>query len=87
MVVDPAPPVPEGPPPQVAAAPAGSGEEIIRAEGVVKVFDIGTQMALVLKGVSFSVTRGDFVVLFGSSGCGKSTLLHILLGLEPPTKG
>lgn len=66
---------------------AGIGEEVIRAEGVIKAFDIGTQMVLVLKGVTFSVTRGDFAVLFGSSGCGKSTLLHILLGLEPPTKG
>ncbi len=65
----------------------GLGEEVIRAEGVIKAFDIGTQMVLVLKGVTFSVTRGDFAVLFGSSGCGKSTLLHILLGLEPPTKG
>lgn len=63
------------------------GEEIIRADGIIKAFDIGTQMVLVLKGVTFSVTRGDFAVLFGSSGCGKSTLLHILLGLEPPTKG
>ncbi len=63
------------------------GEEIIRAEEVIKAFDIGTQMVLVLKGVTFSVTRGDFMVLFGASGCGKSTLLHILLGLEAPTKG
>lgn len=64
-----------------------SGEEVIRADNVIKAFDIGTQMVLVLKGVTFSVKRGDFAVLFGSSGCGKSTLLHILLGLEPPTKG
>ncbi len=71
----------------IPASSAPIGEEIIRAEGVIKAFDIGTQMVLVLKGVTFSVTRGDFAVLFGSSGCGKSTLLHILLGLEPPTKG
>ncbi|MFZ1626172.1 MAG: ABC transporter ATP-binding protein [Candidatus Moraniibacteriota bacterium] len=63
------------------------GDEIIRADDVFKAFDIGTQMVLILKGVTFSVTRGDFMVLFGASGCGKSTLLHILLGLEPPTKG
>ncbi len=63
------------------------GETIIEAKDVFKAFDIGTQMVLVLKGVSFTVSRGDFMVLFGASGCGKSTLLHILLGLEPPTKG
>lgn len=67
--------------------PSNTGDEIIRAEEVFKAFDIGTQMVLVLKGVTFSVTRGDFMVLFGASGCGKSTLLHILLGLEAPTKG
>ncbi len=66
---------------------SSSGEVIIEANEVFKAFDIGTQMVLVLKGVSFTVTRGDFMVLFGASGCGKSTLLHILLGLEPPTKG
>ena len=70
----------------VQSAPP-AGPEIIRADEVFKAFDIGTQMVLVLKGVTFSVTRGDFMVLFGASGCGKSTLLHILLGLEPPTKG
>lgn len=64
-----------------------SGQVIIEAQDVFKAFDIGTQMVLVLKGVSFTVTKGDFMVLFGASGCGKSTLLHILLGLEPPTKG
>lgn len=64
-----------------------SGQVIIEAQDVFKAFDIGTQMVLVLKGVSFTVAKGDFMVLFGASGCGKSTLLHILLGLEPPTKG
>lgn len=74
--------------PAAPAAPTPqTGDEIIRATDVFKAFDIGTQMVLVLKGVTFSVTLGDFMVLFGASGCGKSTLLHILLGLEPPTKG
>ncbi len=41
----------------------------------------------VLKGISFTVDKGDFLVIFGPSGCGKSTLLHGLLGLEEPTSG
>jgi putative ABC transport system ATP-binding protein len=41
----------------------------------------------VLKNVDLTVELGDFLVIFGPSGCGKSTLLHIILGLEPPTKG
>lgn len=78
---------PEPENPAVQPKETDGGAEIIRADNIIKAFDIGTQMVLVLKGVTFSVRRGDFAVLFGSSGCGKSTLLHILLGLEPPTKG
>lgn len=35
----------------------------------------------VLDGISFSVKKGDFVVIFGPSGCGKTTLIKILSGL------
>lgn len=40
-----------------------------------------------LQGVTFSVSRGDFVAVRGPSGCGKSTLLHILGAMERPTGG
>src|SRR5262245_18809480 len=35
-----------------------------------------------IKGVSFSVEPGEFIVMVGPSGCGKSTLLRIIAGLE-----
>ena len=41
----------------------------------------------VLKDVSLSVARGEFVSITGKSGCGKSTLLHILGTLEQPSSG
>ena len=63
------------------------GNTIITATDITKTFHVGTQDAQVLKGISFSVEKGDFMVIFGPSGCGKSTLLHGLLGLEEPTSG
>jgi multiple sugar transport system ATP-binding protein len=40
-----------------------------------------------IEDVSFSVDRGEFIVMVGPSGCGKSTLLRIIAGLEPITAG
>jgi NitT/TauT family transport system ATP-binding protein len=42
---------------------------------------------LVLKGVTFQVEPGSFVVLTGPSGCGKSTLLNIIAGLDKDYQG
>jgi sn-glycerol 3-phosphate transport system ATP-binding protein len=38
-------------------------------------------------GVSFSVAKGELVVLLGPSGCGKSTMLRLIAGLEEPAAG
>lgn len=40
-----------------------------------------------LSDISFTVAKGEFLVLVGPSGCGKSTLLDILAGLAHPTSG
>ncbi|MBM3230153.1 ABC transporter ATP-binding protein [Candidatus Pacearchaeota archaeon] len=41
----------------------------------------------VIKNISFSVKKGDFVGLIGPNGSGKSTLLRIILGILTPRKG
>lgn len=62
-------------------------EQILTLTDIHKTFNLGMQESQIIKGASFTVNRGDFLVIFGPSGCGKSTMLNILLGLEPPTKG
>lgn len=64
-----------------------AGEPIITVTNVYKSFHLGNQIIEVLKDVSFTVERADFLIVFGPSGCGKSTLLHIILGLEGPSRG
>lgn len=60
---------------------------LIKASGVHKTFIMGRSEVKVLRGVSMSVSEGEFLVIMGSSGSGKSTLLHILGALDIPDKG
>jgi NitT/TauT family transport system ATP-binding protein len=58
---------------------------------VSKSFNVKTggvsERFMALEDVSFSVSRGEFVVLVGPSGCGKSTLIDLLGGLTRPDSG
>ena len=42
---------------------------------------------LIMKDVTFTIARGEIVVLGGGSGCGKSTMLKHMIGLYPPAQG
>jgi ABC-type lipoprotein export system ATPase subunit len=61
--------------------------ELITLEDITKTYKLGEQDVPVLKGVSMTVARGDFVALTGASGSGKSTLMNILGCLDRPTSG
>lgn len=62
--------------------------DFLRCENLHKSYLQGTGRSLeVLKGVSMSVEKGEFLSIAGPSGAGKSTLLHLLGGLDEPSFG
>ncbi len=61
--------------------------EILRAEGITKVFRSGSADLVLFENLSFRVGRGEMVGIVGQSGAGKSTLLHILGALDRPSAG
>ncbi|MBO4231793.1 MAG: ABC transporter ATP-binding protein [Bacteroidales bacterium] len=60
---------------------------MIRIENLRRTFRVGNEDVHALKGISFTIHRGEFVSIMGTSGSGKSTLLNILGCLDKPTSG
>jgi phospholipid/cholesterol/gamma-HCH transport system ATP-binding protein len=42
---------------------------------------------VLMRDLSFTISRGDVFIIMGGSGCGKSTMMTILIGLKSPAKG
>lgn len=61
---------------------------ILKISDVRKVYGpTGQPSRAALDGVSFTVTKGEFVAVMGPSGSGKTTLLNMLAGIDTPTSG
>ena len=61
--------------------------ELLKVENLTKKYGEGENEVIAVNNVSFTVRKGEFVVIVGSSGSGKSTLLHLIGGIDRPTSG
>lgn len=64
-----------------------SKKTVIELRDIRRNFLVGDEVVHALRGVSFTITEGEFVTIMGTSGSGKSTLLNTLGCLDTPTSG
>jgi putative ABC transport system ATP-binding protein len=65
----------------------GDGNSLIRARGIDKTYQRGSEEIHVLQDLNLDMDAGDFVAFMGPSGSGKTTLLNLLGGLDLPSAG
>jgi ABC-type lipoprotein export system ATPase subunit len=62
-------------------------DKILEVKNLSKTYVEGSQKLEVLKDISFTAARGEFIVFIGPSGSGKSTLLNLIALLDGATSG
>jgi putative ABC transport system ATP-binding protein len=60
---------------------------VIVAEGIVKTYDDSGVPVHAVRGIDYTLTKGEFTAIIGPSGSGKTTFLNVLAGLDTPTEG
>lgn len=60
---------------------------VIELQNIKRNFQVGEETVHALRGITFSISEGEFVTIMGTSGSGKSTLLNTLGCLDTPTSG
>lgn len=61
--------------------------EILKCDGLRKIYGSGENQVIALDRIDLSVEKGEYIAIVGASGSGKSTLLHILGSVDKPTEG
>jgi len=64
-----------------------NGQLVLSTRDVHRDYPLSGSAVHAVRGVSFDVTRGEYVAIVGPSGCGKSTLLNLLGAIDRPTTG
>src|SRR5437773_4224780 len=73
--------------PMAGAQATDEAPVLVDVRDVERTFGSGRTAAHALRGVSFTVRRGQLTALCGRSGSGKTTLLNVIGGLDTPTAG
>ena len=62
-------------------------EDFVKLEDITKTYKMGEVEIHAVNHISFSIEKGEFVVIVGPSGAGKTTVLNILGGMDTATSG
>ncbi len=60
---------------------------MLQLKNIQKVYKLGNESTLALKGIDLEFRKSEFVSILGPSGCGKTTLLNLIGGLDKYTSG
>jgi bicarbonate transport system ATP-binding protein len=70
-----------------AVPDVGDRNTFLSFKNVTKVYPTSDGPNVVIKGISLTVKKGEFICIIGHSGCGKSTLLNTVSGFATPDEG